>query len=103
MQGSSWADALRGNHSIELKLEKQAAVSEAFRQDRQAVLSWGKNLFFSRRADGGLSRVGREGRRGKVDSTLIEEGSSSILGDTGGTQKGYTGGRAGSVTLPIVA
>ena len=69
LQGSSWADALRGNHSIELKLEKQAAVSEAFRQDRQAVLSWGKNLFLSLRADGGLSRVGREGRRGKVDST----------------------------------
>ena len=54
---------------MELKLEKQAAVSEAFRQDRQAVLSWGKNLFLSLRADGGLSRVGREGRRGKVDST----------------------------------
>lgn len=40
LQGSSCAHALRGDHSIQLKLEKQA-VSEAklFRQDRQAVLS----------------------------------------------------------------
>ena len=38
-----------------------------------------ENLFFSRLADGGLPRVGREGRRGSVDSTLII-GSSSITG-----------------------
>ena len=40
-QGSSWADSLRGNHSIQFKLEKQF-VSEAksfLRQDSQAVLA----------------------------------------------------------------
>ena len=40
-QGSSWAESLRGNHSIQFKLEKQF-VSEAksfLRQDSQAVLA----------------------------------------------------------------
>ena len=66
--------------------------------------------------------MGREGRRGKVDSTLVE-GSSSIIGgspDTVSTLKGssssivgcnghtvrqslYGGGRGGSEDLPVVA
>ena len=65
------------------------------------MLSQGKNLFFSRLADGGLSRVGSEGRRGKVDSTLTE-GSSSMIGGTV-TLIEYVGGRDGSEALPIVA
>ena len=46
-------------------------------QSSCASCSQGRNLVLIRRADAGLWRVGRGGRRGKVDSTLID-GSSSI-------------------------